>query len=156
MPGTALSGRRSMMAWSPATASFPLRLLVAAVICSAVPLLAHHSIEAEFDRSKPVSFTGTIKKVEWTNPHIYTHIEVKNPDGTMTLYKVEGGAPNSLYRQGWRKESLKVGETVTVSGIKAKIATSPNVGVATMKTEDGRTVFGGGGGPGARAGGPAQ
>lgn len=135
-------------------------LLVAAVVCSTVlidktvPLAAHHSIDAEFDRAKPVTFTGTIKKVEWTNPHIYTHVEVKNPDGSLTLYKVEGGAPNSLYRQGWRKETLKVGETVTVSGIKAKIATSPNVGVATMTTAEGKVVFGNP--PGARPAGTPQ
>jgi hypothetical protein len=128
-------------------------VLVAAFIFGVAPLVAHHSIDAEFDRNKPVNFTGTIKKVEWSNPHIYTHVEVKNPDGTVTLYKVEGGPPNSLYRQGWRKETLKVGETVTVSGVKAKIATSPNVGMATITTADGKRVFGGGGGGGGRAGG---
>ena len=106
------------------------------------PLSAHHSISAEFDQSKPVTFTGTIKKVDWTNPHIYTHVEVKNPDGTLTVYKVEGGPPNALFRQGWRKDTLKVGDTVTVSGIRAKNPHSMNIGVATITTSDGKRVFG--------------
>ena len=105
------------------------------------PVAAHHSISAEFDQSKPVTFTGTVKKVEWMNPHIYTHVEVKNPDGSTTVYKVEGGPPNELYRQGWRKDTLKVGDTVTVSGIRAKIATSQNIGVATITTSDGKKMF---------------
>jgi len=108
------------------------------------PLVAHHSISAEFDQSKPVNFTGIIKQVDWMNPHIYTHVEVKNPDGTSVVYKVEGGPPNSLFRQGWRKDTLKTGDTVTVQGIRAKNATSKNIGVATITTADGKRVFGGG------------
>ena len=128
-------------------------LSVAAVLwLAAVPLSAHHSISAEFDQSKPVSFTGIVTKVEWTNPHIYTHVEAKDADGKVVVYKVEGGPPNSLFRQGWRKDSLKVGDTVTVSGIRAKIPTSMNIGVATITTADGRRMFAGGN----RAQGPAQ
>ena len=114
-------------------------------MAAAASLRAHHSITAEFDTSKPIKFTGTIKKVDWMNPHIYTHVEVKNPDGTTVVYKVEGGPPNSLFRQGWRKDTLKVGETVTVSGVRAKSPTSMNVGVATITTSDGKRVFGAGG-----------
>ncbi len=106
---------------------------------------AHHSISAEFDQSKPVNFTGVIKQVDWMNPHIYTHVEVKNPDGTTTVYKVEGGPPNSLFRQGWRKDTLKQGDTVTVSGIRAKNPTSINIGVATITPSDGKRFFAGAG-----------
>jgi DNA/RNA endonuclease YhcR with UshA esterase domain len=127
-------------------------LLIGAVWLTSLPLAAHHSISAEFDQSKPVNFTGTIKKVEWMNPHIYTHVEVKNPDGSLTVYKVEGGPPNALFRQGWRRDTLKVGDTVTVTGIRAKIPTSMNVGVATITTADGKRVFSGAGGTGRAAG----
>jgi hypothetical protein len=108
------------------------------------PAFAHHSVSAEFDTTKPVSFTGTIKKVEWTNPHIYTQVETKGADGKTIVYRVEGGAPNSLYRQGWRKDSLKVGETVSVTGIRAKREDSFNVGNATITTSDGKRMFAGG------------
>jgi hypothetical protein len=76
---------------------------------------------------------------------------VKEPDGKLTEYRVEGGPPNALYRAGWRKDTLKVGETVTVSGLRAKIATSTNIGVATVTTADGRRVFATGGGGAAAA-----
>ena len=118
----------------------------------AAPAVAHHSVSAEFDTTKPIKFTGTIKKVDWTNPHIYTHVEAKDETGKLVVYRVEGGPPNSLFRQGWRKDTLKVGETVSVSGVRAKNTQSMNVGVASITTADGRRVFGGGGGGGARGG----
>lgn len=104
---------------------------------------AHHSTAAEFDREKPVEITGTVKRVMWMNPHIYTHVEVAQPDGSTFTYHVEGGAPNSLFRQGWRKESLRVGEVVTITGWRAKNPESPNVGQATITTADGRRVYSG-------------
>ena len=129
-------------------------LFVAAALAAVVPVAAHHSISAEFDLNKPIKFTGTIKKVDWTNPHIYTHVEVKEADGKTTVYKVEGGPPNALFRAGWRKDTLKVGETVSVAGIRAKNPDSMNVGQATIITADGRRVFAQGGGN--RAGGAQQ
>ena len=121
----------------------------AAVLLLAATASAHHSISAEFDRDRPVTFTGTVVKIEWTNPHIYTHVAVKEADGKVTEYKVEGGPPNALYRAGWRKDTLKPGDTVTVSGLRAKIATSMNIGVANMTTADGKRIFATGGGGGA-------
>ena len=106
---------------------------------------AHHSTAAEFDANKPVTFTGTVQDVKWMNPHIYTHIAVRQPDGSTFVYHVEGGAPNSLFRQGWRKETLKVGTLVTVSGWRAKNPESPNVGQATIMAADGRKLFSGDG-----------
>jgi hypothetical protein len=120
-------------------------LLAGAVSLTTGTLHAHHSISAEFDESKPITFTGVVKQVDWRNPHIYTHVEVKNPDGALVVYKVEGGSPNSLFRQGWRKDSIKVGDTVTVSGVRAKIPSSMNVGVATITLPDGSRVFAQGG-----------
>ena len=123
------------------TRRFTILWLAGALLAAAIPAAAHHSISAEFDTSKPITFTGTVKKVDWMNPHIYTHVEVKNPNGSTTVYKVEGGPPNALYRQGWRKDTLKVGDMVTVKGIRAKISTSMNIGVATITTADGKRVF---------------
>jgi len=116
------------------------------LLAAAAPALAHHAVSAEFDRNKPITFTGQVKKVDWMNPHIYTHIETKDAAGKTVVYEVEGGAPNSLFRNGWRPDSLKVGETVTVSGSRAKSDTSMRVGNASITKTDGTRVFGGGGG----------
>jgi uncharacterized protein DUF6152 len=114
--------------------SFVLLLAVA-------PALAHHSVSAEFDKDKPISFTGTVVKVDWMNPHIYTHIETKE-NGKAVVYQVEGGAPNALFRNGWRPDTLKVGEVVTVSGSRAKKADSMRVN-GTITRADGTRAFGG-------------
>jgi hypothetical protein len=82
------------------------------------------------------------------DPHIYTQVEVKEADGRVVVYRVEGMAPNGLFRQGWRKDSLKVGEVVSVSGLRAKIESSMNIGQATITTSDGRKMYGAAG-PGA-------
>ena len=116
----------------------------AACIVFAGASSAHHSTAAEFDKGKPITFTGTVRKVQWMNPHIYTLVEVNSADGSM-VYSVEGGPPNSLYRQGWRMDSLKIGETVTVTGLRAKNAASMHVGQATITTTDGKRVFDGAG-----------
>lgn len=129
-----------------------LSLAAAALLLAAAPASAHHAVAAEFDTHKPISFTGTVKELQWTNPHIYTLVEVKNPDGSTIVYRVEGGPPNALFRQGWRKDSLKAGEVVKVSGLRAKNEQSMNVGQATITTADGRTMFAqtGGNGRGAQ------
>ena len=115
--------------------------LGAVLLAVAAPVAAHHAVAAEFDQDKPIKFTGKIKMIEWMNPHIYTQVEVKEADGKTVVYRVEGGAPNALYRAGWRKDTLKVGETVTVSGIRAKAANSNNVGQASIVTADGKYFY---------------
>jgi hypothetical protein len=104
---------------------------------------AHHSTAAEFDNSKPITFTGTVKKVQWMNPHIYTLVESKGADGKVVVYRIEGGPPNALFRQGWRMDSLHIGDTVTVTGLRAKNEASMNVGQAKITTADGKRVFDG-------------
>ena len=112
--------------------------LIVALVVAAVPVLAHHAISAEFDTNKPIKFEGKVKSVDWMNPHIYVNIEAKDESGKTVVYSVEGGAPNGLYRNGWRKDSLKPGEAVQVSGIRAKKAGSNRVGSATITMPDGR------------------
>jgi hypothetical protein len=112
------------------------------MLSASVPALAHHAVSAEFDRNKPITFTGTVKKIDWMNPHIYTHIEAKDADGKTVVYQVEGGAPNALFRNGWRPDSLKIGETVSVTGSRAKTEDSMRVS-GTITKADGTRVWGG-------------
>ena len=114
------------------TASLCVGLLMATV-----PVLAHHAISAEFDVTKPIKFEGKVKSVDWMNPHIYVNIEAVE-SGKTIVYSVEGGPPNSLFRQGWRPDTLKVGDKVSVSGVRAKKADSHRVGQAQIVMPDGR------------------
>lgn len=122
-------------------------LLGFGLMLASLTVVAHHSVSAEFDTSKKVTFTGSVKKVDWMNPHIYTHVEVKETDGKTLVYKVEGGAPNALYRQGIRPDSLKPGTVVTCTNCsRAKSPTSMNVN-GRLTLEDGRAALGPPGSP---------
>ena len=114
------------------------------LLASATPVVAHHSVSAEFDTTKTISFTGKVKEVNWGNPHIYTIVEANDPDsGKPATFRVEGGAPNALFRAGWRKDTLKIGETVKVTGNRAKNPESTNIGQATILNEAGKRVYAG-------------
>jgi len=114
------------------------------VLVSSASLVAHHSVSAEFDTTKTIKFTGKVTGINWGNPHIYTLVEAPDPaNGKTVVFRVEGGPPNSLFRAGWRKDSLQVGQTVTVSGNRAKNPESMNVGQATILTEKGVKVYSG-------------
>jgi hypothetical protein len=129
-----------------------MKTLFAGLIVCAIPILAHHSFEAEYDYKQPVTLKGTVTKVEWMNPHVYYYVDVKDEKGAVTNWAVEAGAPNGLYRQGWRKESLKAGDTVTVQGFRAK-AGDHHINGRAVTLPDGRRVFGGSaddGGPAAQ------
>jgi hypothetical protein len=101
-----------------------MALVLTGLFLGAVPAWAHHAFGAEFDIDKPIKLTGTLTKVEWINPHAWLHIDVKNPDGTVTDWMVEGGSPNTLLRHGFTRNTLEVGTVIIVSGFQAKDGTN--------------------------------
>jgi uncharacterized protein DUF6152 len=109
---------------------------------------AHHSFAAEFDANAPVTLRGTITKMEWINPHSWIHIDVKNPDGTVTEWMVEGGTPNTLFRRGFTREAVKAGMEITVEGYRAKNGANRANG-RDLILNDGRRLFMGSSGTGA-------
>jgi hypothetical protein len=115
--------------------------LIAGLSLSA-PLFAHHSFRAEFDSTKPMEFVGTVTKVEWFNPHARFYIDVKDDTGKVTNWNFELGSPLQLHRQGWRQDSLKVGDQITVEGYVAKDG-SKFASASKITLADGRTVFNG-------------
>ena len=115
-------------------------LIVVGLALAAGKTAAHHSFAAEFDRNKPVTLTGTVTKVEWTNPHVWFYINVKDENtGKVTNWGAEMGPPHGLQRSGWRRETLKIGEVVTVAGSLAKNGSNRvNASRVTMKSTGGR------------------
>ena len=114
----------------------------------AASLRAHHAFAAEFDSAKPVKFKGTVTKMEWLNPHVWLHVDVKNPDGSVANWAFEAGTPNVLFRRGFTKGSLLPGTEVVVDGYQAKDGTKRANG-RDLTFPDGRKLFLGSSGTGA-------
>jgi len=96
-------------------------LFAVGVLLAGAPVSAHHSFAAEFDSGKPITLSGIVTKVEWTNPHVWFYINVKDEKtGEMTNWGAEMGPPHGLQRRGWRQNTLKIGDQVTVAGSMAK------------------------------------
>ena len=117
-------------------------VVIGVALLSAQTLSAHHSFAAEFDRNSPVTLTGSVTRVDWGNPHIWVFMDVKDDTGKVSNWGVEGGAPNALFRNGWRKDSLKVGDIVTVEGFRGRDG-SQRANANRVTLPDGRRVFAG-------------
>jgi hypothetical protein len=121
--------------------------ILCAVACglliAAAPALAHHNANAKYDANKPITLKGKVTKVEWMNPHIYFYIDAADQSGKMANWAVEGATPNQLYRRGWKANSLKIGDTVTVEGVRARQPGLTHVNARAVVLADGRKVFSG-------------
>ena len=118
-----------------------IRTVAAATLISpAVPLVAHHAFAAEFDANQPVTLRGTVTRVEWINPHTWIHIDVKEADGKVVEWMIEGGTPNTLLRNGVDRKSLPAGTEIVVDGYRAKSGLNRANG-RDITLADGRKLF---------------
>jgi hypothetical protein len=124
-----------------------LGLLAAAGLAAGIPAWAHHSFAAEFDGSRSVRLIGTITRIEWSNPHSYFFIDVKDDKGNVANWGCEGAGPGALTRRGWKKGDVKLGDTLIVDGYPAKDG-SHLIDARRVTLPDGRSVSGGSAGDG--------
>src|SRR6266481_4131995 len=117
-----------------------LAAVAVVLVATGASLRAHHAFSAEFDANKPLTFKGTISKMEWTNPHVWLHLDVKKPDGSVENWGFEAGTPNVLFRRGFTKESLLPGTKVIVDGYQAKNGLKRANG-RDLTFPDGRKLF---------------
>jgi hypothetical protein len=123
------------------TKLFKLFIVINSLLLASPHLFAHHSIAAEFDAENPIKLVGTVKEVVWMNPHISVFVNVPQDNGNILTYEVQGGAPNSMYRRGARKDDLKPGDPIIVEGARARNEGSLRVGQGDFTTPDGTEVW---------------
>jgi hypothetical protein len=130
-----------------------IALLSAALLLSAIPIFGHHSFAAEYDSGKPITLKGKVAQFEWVNPHSWLHIDVTDEKGNTVTWTAETAPPNGLYRQGWRRNSIKPGDEVIIEGFAAKDE-SHTMSARTVQTADGRRLLAGSATDGAPPGAP--
>jgi hypothetical protein len=131
-----VGGATMRIAWSLAGG------LAIVLLSASAPVLAHHGFVVEFDEKKPITLAGVVTKMEFMNPHIYFYLDVKGKDGKVVNWALEGGPPNVLYRQGWRKDTVKPGDKVTVKGFRARDG-SNLASCSSITFPDGREISAG-------------
>jgi hypothetical protein len=124
-----------------------MRTLICLVL-AALPVAAHHAFAAEFDVNQPFKVRGTVTKVEWVNPHAWLYVDVKDSEGKVVNWHFELGAPNALFRLGWKKDSIATGTEVEITGFRAKSVENVGNGRSII-LPDGKELFSGGSAPGA-------
>ena len=117
-------------------------MVVAGIWIAGAPVVAHHSFSAEFDITKPVTLTGAVTTVRWSNPHAWVYIDVQGDDGEVVNWAFETRTANALYRSGWRKDDLEPGTVVTIEGWLARNGT-PTANASSITLPDGRRLFSG-------------
>ena len=119
-----------------------LVFVLAGLLSAAAPLVAHHSFSAEFDAAKPFKMTGTVTKVEWMNPHTFFYIDVADEkSGKVENWAMEMGSPNGLMRQGWTRNTMKIGDKVMVEGSLAKDGSHTGNARAVTLADTGKRLF---------------
>ena len=103
-----------------------------AIVLTASLASAHHSFDAEYDSKKPITVTGFVTKLDWVNPHAYVYLDVKDDSGAVKNYKIEMGPPYALARGGWKRETVKIGDKITITG--AALAKDGRTAAGSMPT----------------------
>lgn len=114
-----------------------------ALVLGSVSVLSHHSAAAAYNTSKKITLQGKVTKLEWQNPHVFYYLDVADASGAVTNWSIEASTPNQLYRNGWRKDDVKIGETVTVTGSSPARNGLPRAYGGILTLADGRKVFSG-------------
>ena len=117
-------------------------VILGLLVVTVVPLFAHHSFAAEFDINAPITLTGVVTKIEWINPHVFFYMDVRDQTGTVVSWTCQIGSPSALLDRGWKRESLKAGDSITVRAYRARSGAN-FANARLVELADGRSVFGG-------------